>query len=696
VNDFKKVDILIVDDRPENLLALESLLEGPDLNIIKAGSGNEALGLMLKYEFALVLLDVQMPEMDGFETAELMRGTKKTRHIPIIFLTAISKEQRHVFKGYETGAVDYLFKPLEPEILKSKVKVFLDLYWQRKALERSTNNLKQTVAKLKKSEVELKKAKEAAEAATESKNEFLANLSHEIRTPLNTILGMEDLFRESPVTPEQEEYLAGICSSGEALLDLVDDIIDLSKLEAGCLKLEYIDFDLEERIEKTCQNMALRTRTKAVELSWKVMPGVPTSLIGDPARLHQILVNLIENVIKDAEKCKVVVKVSIADGVSKSSLKSKRRLMFSIRDIGGEIPRSETNEVSENFIEADDFSTRKYGEDGPGMNLSKRLIELMGGHVCTKNKEDPDILKPAGANEKFTIDCPERGVYFVADFQVQSEDKRQNPPQPAKSDDAAKDLKALNILVVEDNAQNLMLIKSYLKKTPYQINVSENGERAVTKFLSGEYDLVLMDIHMPVMDGYSATGAIRQWERENMATETPIIALSAAAHKEDLQKCLNSGFSAHLSKPIKKSKLIEAIEKYGRRHLEAVAGESQDAKQTSMSKPLRNKAQNEVDKVAAKSVVSVDRELKAIIPKFFEYTRKDIDSMRAALAQDDFETIRLLAHSIKGAGSGYGFDFISDVGRLLENAAKEKDAQMVDQQLVELFNYMERVEIVHE
>lgn len=696
MNESEKTDILIVDDRPENLLALESLLESPDLNIIKAASGNEALGLMLQHDFALVLLDVQMPEMDGFETAELMRGSEKTRDIPIIFLTAISKEQRHVFKGYETGAVDYLFKPLEPEILKSKVKIFLDLYGQRKALERNTNNLKKAIAKLKKSEVELKKAKEAAETATEAKNEFLAHLSHEIRTPLNTILGMEDLLRESPLTSEQKEYLVAISSSGEALLTLVDDIIDLSKVEADCLKLEHIDFDLKELIEETCRNTALGTREKDLKLSWQVMPGVPTSLIGDPTRLRQILVNLIGRVLKDTKKSEVVVEASMVDGVSKKAMNSEKSIMFSIRDAGVEIPKGKMNTIFESFIVAGASSGRKFGEDGPGMNLSKRLVELMGGQICIKNADDPDIFKSAGANEISTMDRAGKSIYFTANFQVQAEDKRQIRPRSTKSATAYKDLKAFSILVVEDNVQNLMLIKSYLKRTPYQLDVSENGESAVKKFVSGKYDLVLMDIHMPVMDGYSATGAIRKWEKQNMAKETPIIALSAGAHKEDMEKCLNSGFSAHLSKPIKKSKLIEAIEKYGRQRLEKDAKGSKDEKRAATSKPLKKSAQSDVKEVAEKFIVSVDCELKAIIPKFFEYTRRDIESMRAALAQGDFETIRLLAHSTKGAGGGYGFDFISDVGRSLENAAREKDAQGVDKLLGELFSYMERVKIVHE
>jgi CheY-like chemotaxis protein len=239
-----------------------------------------------------------------------------------------------------------------------------------------------------------------------------------------------------------------------------------------------------------------------------------------------------------------------------------------------------------------------------------------------------------------------------------------------------EDQRALRILLAEDSEDNRLLIQSYLKKTPYQIDIAENGEIAVEKFISEKYDLVLMDMQMPVMDGYTATKAIRKWERENEVKATPIIALTAYALKEDKQKSLEAGCTAHLIKPIKKQTLIETI--------------------YSIYQECEAMAQNSDEKQADKIIVHVDAELEDLIPGFLENRHKDVKSMLEALEQTDYDTIRVLGHSMKGSGGGYGFDAVTDIGKSLEEAAGERDSEEIRKLVGELLTYIERVEVFYE
>jgi PAS domain S-box-containing protein len=496
------------------------------------------------------------------------------------------------------------------------------------------------ITERKRAEEKIQRLKEAAEAANRAKSDFLARMSHEMRTPLTAIIGMGDVLDRTALSSEQRQYLASLQRAGGHLLALINDLLDLSKAESDHLTLENIDFSLFEVLEKTAEIIAVAAREKGVALRREVAPDIPAMLTGDPGRLRQVLINLVGNAIKFTSGGQVVIRVE-----RDPDERDPCALRFSVADTGVGIPEDKLGVIFEAFAQADASTTRQYGGTGLGLAIAKRFIEIMGGHIWVESR--------VGAGSTF---------HFTARFGqcVAARGKERAAASAAPVREAASDAdRPLRILVAEDSEDSRFLLETYLKEAGHLLDFAGNGELAVEKFRSGSYDLVLMDVQMPVLDGYAATRQIRAWEREHARNPTPVVALTAYALETETAKAAEAGCTSLVTKPIKFSELMQAIEKY--------AG-------------------------CCCLVVDphIEPKLRGLIPGYIESRRRDLQTLRAALEASDYEIIRDLGHKMSGTGGAYGLPRITEIGLDLEKAAREHDPEGIRAQTDELARFLAR------
>ncbi len=519
-----KPKILIVDDLIENLISLEAVLDGFDAELVRAFSGEEALKLSMKDEFALVILDVQMPKMNGYETLEMMRQRKKTRYLPVIFVSAIHQSDLHIIKGIETGAVDFIPKPIIPDILKGKVRVFLDLYLQRKRLDFLLDEMEEA-------NVNLKIAKEKAEEATRTKSMFLANMSHEIRTPLNGVIGLSKLLQKTQLNYEQQELLGIITTSGENLLMIINDILDFSKIESGQIKLETITFNLESLIQNIFKLLNFRATEKGIKFNYYIPDNIPRDLYGDPFRINQILMNLVNNAIKFTHKGKVELRAEMVDQKEETY-----RILFRVIDTGIGITEEGKTKLFKDFSQSESSITRKYGGTGLGLAISYNLVTLMNGEIGVESEYGK------GSEFWFRISL------------------KKAPEQKKGAEEQLEISKDLKILLAEDNQFNQKISSLTLKHLGLECDIAANGKEAISMYEKDNYDLILMDMQMPEIDGIQATKIIREMEKENMDKKPVYItAVTANVLTEDKESCLLAGMNDFLSKPFNEKELKDIL-----------------------------------------------------------------------------------------------------------------------------------------
>jgi len=389
------------------------------------------------------------------------------------------------------------------------------------------------ITERRQAEVALMAAKAVAEQSNRAKSEFLANMSHELRTPLNGIIGMTDLALETPLSPVQREYLETVRISGDLLLTVINNILDFSKIETGEMNLEVIDFNLRDSLKTALMILSVRADQKGLELLCDIGPGVPEVMRGDSNRLCQVVVNLVGNAIKFTDKGNVLldVQVEAEDG-------ALRMLHFLVADTGIGIAAEKQQIIFDSFSQADSSTTRKYGGIGLGLAISKHLVEKMGGKMWVESEVG-------------------RGTQFHFTAWLRTSEKTIEAGTARYSLHVARDPKdVFRVLVAEDNQVNQLLTTRLLEKRGHRAVVVANGREALEALKKENYDLVLMDVHMPVMDGLEATSAIRQREKET-GFHQPVIALTASV---DRARCLAAGMDGHLAKPIQPHELDDLLE----------------------------------------------------------------------------------------------------------------------------------------
>ncbi|MDM8523884.1 response regulator [Desulfococcaceae bacterium HSG8] len=621
--------ILVIDDNANNIRVIVGYLKEAGFEIAVARNSTTGLKRAELLKPALILLDILMPGTDGFETCRRLKANDATKDIPVIFMTALMNIEDKV-RAFECGGVDYIIKPIQREEVLVRVSTHL---------------------RIRKQTAELEAARLTADQANRAKSRFLANMSHEIRTPLNAILGFSEILFSRASDSQEKNYLSSILSSGQTLLSLINDVLDLSKIEAGKVELQYKPLSIRSILHDILQIFLQKAEQKGIGFRTGAAPDIPDVLVADEMRIRQILMNLAGNALKFTSQGSISVSAS-GDFADKDE--SRFDLILEVRDTGIGIPAGQQELIFESFRQQEGQDAEEYGGTGLGLTITKRLVEMMNGSISVESEP--------GEGSLFRVIFYGLEVAELTDIDVKS----------SGSDDVFVEFEPATLLVADDVRSNRELIRGYLKDTNISVIEAKSGEHALAMLQNipasecpVRPDLVLADLRMPGRNGYEMTEIIKSSEELQYI---PVIAFTAHAMKEE-QDRITSLFDGYLRKPVKRAELISELKRF----LSVVSCQSSAA--TGQSSVATGNGQRTTDYGQLTDVLESEA-----LPRWEE--------LREAYFIDD---IIDFAEKLGQITSEYGVDFLTCYSENLYKFAQSNQIDEIDRLMAEFPEIVDKV-----